>query len=118
MIGRPALAGVGWQHGGVTLAEMSRKPISVTLTSRGRLTLPSAIRARLCLDAADKCSVVMQADGTIVLRRLTVATSSPLRGLLAKPARALSVAEMDAGIASAVALDKKAAETPTHRLLR
>ena len=97
---------------------MSGKPISVTLTSRGRLTLPSAIRARLCLEAADKCSVVLQADGTIVLKRLTVATSSPLRGLLTKPARALSVAEMDAGIASAVALDKKAAETPTHQLLR
>ena len=97
---------------------MSGKPISVTLTSRGRLTQPSAIRARLCLEAGDKCSVVLQADGTIVLKRLTVATSSPLRGLLTKPARALSVAERDAGIASAVAPDKKAAETPTHQLLR
>ena len=77
--------------------------MQTTLTSKGQMTLPAAVRARLRLGAGDQLVVTVQDDDTIVLKRPTIAPSGALRGLLRRPARALSVEEMDAGIAGHLA---------------
>jgi AbrB family looped-hinge helix DNA binding protein len=74
--------------------------MQATLTSKGQMTLPSAVRARLGLEAGDHLLVTVQDDDTIILKRRPTAGITALRGLLPRPTRALTVAEMDAGIAA------------------
>ena len=71
-----------------------------TLTSKGQMTLPSAIRTQLGLEAGDQLSVTLLDAETIVLKRRVSRPISTLRGLLPKPAKALTVQEMDAGVAA------------------
>jgi antitoxin PrlF len=73
--------------------------VQTTLTSKGQMTLPSAARARLGLEAGDRLLVTVVDENTIVLKRPPSTPAKNLRGLLARPKRALSVEEMDAGIA-------------------
>lgn len=70
------------------------------LTSKGQMTLPKAARARLGLETGDQLLVTVQDSDTIVLKRRSAAPAPALRGLLPLPARALSVEEMDTGIAN------------------
>lgn len=74
--------------------------MQTTLTSKGQMTLPSAARARLGLEAGDRLLVTVVDDDTIVLKRPAPAPVKALRGLLARPKRALSTEEMDAGVAT------------------
>jgi AbrB family looped-hinge helix DNA binding protein len=74
--------------------------MQTTLTSKGQMTLPSAVRARLGLEAGDQLLVTVQDDDTIILKRRPTACVTALRGLLPRPKRALTVEEMDAGIAA------------------
>lgn len=74
--------------------------MQATLTSKGQMTLPSAVRARLGLEAGDRLLVTVQDDDTIILKRRPTAAVTALRGLLPRPKRALTVEEMDAGIAA------------------
>lgn len=74
--------------------------MQTTLTSKGQMTLPSAVRARLGLEAGDRLLVTVVDDDTIVLKRPASTPVKALRGLLARPERALSVQEMDAGVAA------------------
>lgn len=74
--------------------------MQATLTSKGQMTLPSAVRARLGLEAGDRLLVTVQDDDTIILKRKPTAAVTALRGLLPRPKRALTVEEMDAGIAA------------------
>ena len=74
--------------------------MQTTLTSKGQMTLPSAVRARLGLEAGDRLLVTVQDDDTIILKRRPTAFVTELRGLLSRPKRALTVEEMDAGIAA------------------
>jgi antitoxin PrlF len=71
-----------------------------TLTSKGQMTLPSAVRSQLGLEPGDQLLVSVVGADTILLKRKTRAPASALRGMLARPKRALSVAEMDAGVAA------------------
>lgn len=69
---------------------------SATMTSKGQLTLPKAIRDRLRLGAGDRVDFVVKDDGTVVLRPATVDVRE-LRGLLhRKGLKPLSVEEMNA----------------------
>ena len=77
--------------------------MQATLTSKGQMTLPVAVRTRLGLEAGDHLLVTVQDDDTIILKRPPAAATRSLRGLLAKPRRALGVTEMDAGIATHLA---------------
>lgn len=77
--------------------------MQATLTSKGQMTLPSAVRARLGLEAGDQLLVTVQDDDTIILKRRPAAFVTELRGLLPRPKRALTVEEMDAGIAAHLA---------------
>ncbi len=77
--------------------------MQTTLTSKGQMTLPSAVRTRLGLEAGDHLLVTIQDDDTIILKRPPSAGVTALRGLLPKPRRALTVEKMDAGIAAHLA---------------
>lgn len=70
------------------------------LTSKGQMTLPSAVRARLGLEAGTHLLVTVQDDETIILKRKPTGCVTALRGLLPRPKRALTVQEMDAGVAA------------------
>ena len=59
-----------------------------TLTSKGQLTLPQAIRARLSVQSGDTVDFVIEPDGTVVVRAGGTDVSA-LRGLLHKPVRAV-----------------------------
>jgi AbrB family looped-hinge helix DNA binding protein len=69
---------------------------SATLTSKGQLTLPKAIRDLLRLGAGDRVDFIVKDDGTVVLRPATVDVRE-LKGLLhRKGLTPLSVEEMNA----------------------
>lgn len=82
--------------------------MQATLTSKGQMTLPSSVRARLGLEAGDRLLVTVQDDDTIILKRPPAALVTELRGLLPRPKRALTVEEMDAGIATHLAAKHQA----------
>ncbi len=69
---------------------------SATLTSKGQLTLPKAIRDLLRLGAGDRVDFIVKDDGTVVLRPATVGVRE-LKGLLHRKGFApLSVERMNA----------------------
>jgi antitoxin PrlF len=69
---------------------------SATITSKGQLTLPKAIRDRLRLGAGDRVDFIVKGDGTVVLQPATVDVRE-LKGLLhRKGLTSLSVEEMTA----------------------
>jgi antitoxin PrlF len=72
--------------------------MSTTLTSKGQVTVPKAIRDQLKLQPGDRVEFVLQDDGTV--RMIPIKSSvTKLKGFLPKPDRPLSLAEMDAAIA-------------------
>ena len=77
--------------------------MQATLTSKGQMTLPSAVRTRLGLEAGDQLLVTIQDDDTIILKRRPSAGVTAFRGLLPRPRRALTMEEMDAGITAHLA---------------
>ena len=68
-----------------------------TLTSKGQLTLPKALREKLQLAPGDRIEFVLGDDETVrlVIKRQSV---TRLRGVLAKPERPVSLDEMDEAI--------------------
>lgn len=74
--------------------------MQTTLTSKGQMTLPNAVRIQLGLEAGDKLLVTVQDADTIILKRRPSVPTARLRGLLPRPASALTVEEMDAGVAA------------------
>lgn len=69
---------------------------SATLTSKGQLTLPKAIRHLLRLGAGDRVDFVVKDDGTVVLQPATVDVRE-IKGLLhRKGIKPLSIEEMNA----------------------
>jgi AbrB family looped-hinge helix DNA binding protein len=69
---------------------------TATLTSKGQLTLPKAIRHLLRLSTGDRVDFVVKDDGSVVLRPATVDVRE-LKGLLHKKGiKPLSIDEMNA----------------------
>ena len=69
---------------------------TATLTSKGQLTLPKAIRHLLRLSVGDRVDFVVKDDGSVVLRPATVDVRE-LKGLLHKKGiKPLSIDEMNA----------------------
>ena len=69
-----------------------------TLTSKGQITLPRAVRERLRLETGDLVDFVIEDDGEIRVRAGRY-DAGDLRGLLRKPSRRrVSLAEMDQAI--------------------
>jgi antitoxin PrlF len=72
-----------------------------TITSKGQVTLPKAIRDALRIGVGDRVSFVVREDGVVELRPETVDLKD-LYGILKYSGKPVTVEEMDEGIAEAV----------------
>ena len=57
-----------------------------TVTSKGQLTLPAAVRRQLGLDAGDRVTITVEDENSARLRRVEHDTGS-VRGLIGTPPR-------------------------------
>ena len=72
---------------------------TATLTTKGQITIPAAVRASLGLETGSRIEFVETSNG----QYLIVAATSPvqaLKGLLRKPDIAVTIAQMNQAIAS------------------
>jgi len=70
--------------------------MAATLTSKGQLTIPKAVRNRLHLRAGDKVEFVFNENS---VEMIPVSGSvRALKGMVAKPEKAVSLDEMDRAI--------------------
>ena len=67
------------------------------LTSRGRVTVPAAIRERLDLKSGDRLEWRIDAGGTVRVRKIG-GTLNELQGLLGSPPRHVTIEQMDAAV--------------------
>jgi AbrB family looped-hinge helix DNA binding protein len=68
-----------------------------TITSKGQITVPKAVRERLALQPGDRMSFVIHDDGTVTVEAETVDLAS-LRGMVKSGGRHVSVEQMDEAI--------------------
>ena len=70
---------------------------AATITSKGQITIPKHIRALLDLHSGDKINFIVEESGEV---RFLPATRdvSTLKGIIAKPKKAVSVEDMKATI--------------------
>jgi antitoxin PrlF len=69
---------------------------TATMTSKGQLTIPKEIRDKLGLREGDKVELLLEGDH--VTLRLATRDVRALKGLIGKPARPVSLEEMDEAI--------------------
>lgn len=73
--------------------------MQATVTSKGQITLPKALRDQLHLVAGDRVEFIIEPNNAV--RMLVCNTSvSWLRGMLPKPERPVSLAEMEEAVAA------------------
>jgi AbrB family looped-hinge helix DNA binding protein len=72
--------------------------MTVTVTSKGQVTLPSEARRRLGIRAGTKLEFIVRDDDRMEIVVIGGSVRD-LKGALPKPRRALSLGEMDAAIA-------------------
>ncbi len=70
---------------------------TATLTSKGQITIPLAVRRKLGLDAGDRIEFVELAPGEFALKPATEDVRS-LKGMIPAPDRPVSIAAMNAAI--------------------
>jgi len=70
---------------------------AATVTSKGQITIPKDIRALLDLHSGDKINFIVGESGEVRFVPVTRNVSS-LKGIVAKPDRAVSVDDMKATI--------------------
>lgn len=68
-----------------------------TISSKGQVTFPKAIREQLKLEAGDKVEFTLTANGQILVVPKT-ASIKKLKGILPKPDKTVSLDEMEAAI--------------------
>ena len=73
-----------------------------TITSKGQITIPAAVRTALGLHAGDRIEFVQTEDGAFAVVAATNSVTE-LKGLVAKPKRPVSIADMKAAIAERAA---------------
>jgi antitoxin PrlF len=71
--------------------------MSATITSKGQITIPKEVRERLKLQTGDRLEFLVQEDGTAKVVPLTSSVTK-LKGMVAKPKRAVSLEDMDKAI--------------------
>jgi len=75
---------------------------TATLTTKGQITIPKAVREHLGVDTGDRLSFVVHDDGTVIVEPITRHVRE-LGGLLHRPAqRPVPIDEMDKSIARRV----------------
>jgi antitoxin PrlF len=73
-----------------------------TMTSKGQVTIPKEVRERLKLEAGLRLNFVVRSDGEVVLKPAR-SDIRELAGMLhRKGRRAVSIEDMDAGVARLV----------------
>jgi antitoxin PrlF len=77
---------------------------AATITSKGQITLPKAVREHLGLDTGDRVDFVLAADGRFALVPIKASIKS-LKGCIPKPKRAITLDAMKH------AIHKRAAKT-------
>ena len=70
-----------------------------TITSKGQITLPKAVRDRLNLKAGDKLDFLLDDNGNLQVFPVT-AQVTELKGMVPKPTGRISLEEMDNAIKS------------------
>ena len=70
---------------------------TATLTSKGQITIPKEVRERLGIEAGDRLEFVEEEKGVY---KVVAATKDVrhLKGIVAKPGRAVSVEEMNRAV--------------------
>lgn len=69
-----------------------------TLTSKGQLTLPKSVRLAMGVGPGDRVDFVQMEDGNFAVLPATHSVKS-LKGIIARPKKAVSLADMDRAIA-------------------
>ena len=69
--------------------------MEATLSSKGQATIPKAVRDRLQIKPGDRFKFFFHPDGVIILPKIS---TTRLKGMLPKPAKSLSLAEIDRAI--------------------
>jgi len=72
---------------------------TATMTSKGQVTIPAAVRLSLGVDAGDRVEFIQVAPGRFELVAATESVTA-LKGLVRKPATPVSVEAMNAAIAA------------------
>lgn len=70
---------------------------TATLTSKGQITIPLAVRRKLGLDTGDRVEFVELASGEFALKTATEDVRS-LKGMIQRPPQPVSIAAMNAAI--------------------
>lgn len=70
-----------------------------TLTSKGQVTIPAAVRAALGVEAGDRVDFIEVMPGRFELVVATLPVTA-LKGMVRKPAKPVSVEDMNAAIAA------------------
>ena len=74
--------------------------MQATITAKGQITLPKALRQQLKLSSGDRGEFIVEENGVVrMLPRL--ASVKNLKGMLPKPAKPVSLQQMDDAIADA-----------------
>ena len=82
--------------------------MQATLTSKAQITLPKDLRDLMGLKAGDKVEFTPLPDGSARVTRAGAARGlsfSALQGILPKPAKALTVEEMNLSVGASLAAD-------------
>jgi len=66
-----------------------------TLSSKGQATIPKAVRDRLQIKPGDRFKFFFHPDGVIILPKIS---TSRLKGMIPKPAKSVSLEEIDRAI--------------------
>lgn len=69
--------------------------MEATLSSKGQATIPKAVRERLFLKPGDRFKFFFHPDGVLLLPKVPLAK---LKGMIPKPAKALTREQVKAGI--------------------
>ena len=69
--------------------------MEATLSSKGQATIPKTVRDRLQIKPGDRFKFFFHPDGVILLPKISTAR---LKGMIPKPAQAVSLEEMDRAI--------------------
>lgn len=72
---------------------------TATLTSKGQVTIPAAVRAALGVDAGDRVEFVQVEPGRFELVAATQSVTA-LKGLVRKPAKPVTIEAMNKAIAA------------------
>ena len=71
---------------------------TATMTSKGQVTIPAAVREALGVDAGDRVEFVEVAPGRFELSAATQSVTA-LKGMFGKPRRKVTIDEMNAVVA-------------------